>query len=198
MIFFFFCVPALKNLSFSFGSRGFKWIMLMIKGSCNLNKVRFAITRLFRPWLNAAPPHYEKQAPLVRRDRKQSQHTVSIVLFIKEIHLCLWEDTQASLRRTNSTICTLAEDELRVYYQAVIEQQLYFIFSIVTKIWVLEWRCRALYTHSHHSWADHMGMWQSLRPAEKLNSEDGRAHVQPFSFEPKCKSAAELQECVSL
>lgn len=33
---------------------------------------------------------------------------------------------------------------------------------------------------------------------KKRNSEDGRAHVQPFSFEPKCKSAAELQECASL
>lgn len=28
--------------------------------------------------------------------------------------------------------------------------------------------------------------------------KDGRAHVQPFGFEPKWKSAAELQECVSL
>lgn len=105
----------------------------MIKGSCNLNKVRSAITRLFCPWLNAAPPHYGKTsgAPLVCRDRKHSQHTVSIFLFIKEIHLCLWEDTQASLKTTNSTICTLTEDELRVYYQAVIDRQLYFIYCVL-------------------------------------------------------------------
>lgn len=72
--------------------------------------------------------------------------------------------------------------------------------SIAAKIWVLGWRSRALYTCSHHSWAEHMDMWRSLLPAKKKkrNSEDGRAHVQPFSFEPKCKSAAELQECASL
>lgn len=72
-----------------------------------------------------------------------------------------------------------------------------FISYIVTPIWVLEWRSRAERTPSHPTAEPiRWGVCQSLPPAGI--QKDGHAHVQPVGFEPKCKSGAELQECVSL
>lgn len=118
----------LENLSFSLGSSVFILVRWMIKGRRNL-KVRSILAGAICPWLSTAPPHYGKQAELHR-----SVGTVNVPSarspsssLIKEIHLCLREDTQVTPRRTNSS-CALAEDELIIYCQAVPEQQLYFYF----------------------------------------------------------------------
>lgn len=96
------CVNPLEpeeNLSFSSGSRGFKWIMLMDDKRqlqseqsqvCYYQGV-FSLTQR-----SSASLWKTSRAPLVRRDRKHSQHTVSIFLFIKEIHSCLREDAHPS------------------------------------------------------------------------------------------------------
>lgn len=134
----------------------------MIKGRCNL-KARSILAGAICPWLSTAPPHYGKQAEL-----RRSVGTVNVPStrspsssLIKEIHLCLREDTQVTLRRTNST-CALVEDELNFYCQAVPEQQLYFYFLWCDlNLWGAG-GSRALLTHPHPSWACHMATWQCL------------------------------------
>lgn len=144
----------------------------MIKGSCNLNKVRSAITSLFCPWLNAAPPHYEKQAelrwsagtantPSTQAPSSSSSRRSTCVF--EKISKLVWRGQMPSPRWPKMSWGFIAKLLLTNNSSSFIVPLYSFI---ATKIWVLEWRSRALHTRSLHPWADHVDAWQSLLPAK--------------------------------
>lgn len=122
----------------------------MIKGSGDLNKVSSAITRLFCPWLNAAPPHYETQSELHRSaGTADTPCTQSPSSSSSKRPTCVFEKIRELVWGGPPAPSAHSPEMSGGFMIKLLLNNNSFIFYIVTKIWVLEWRSRAERTPSH-------------------------------------------------